>query len=69
MDNDTVFTHLTRALDSLVLAANCISNDETRFIADGNAEHLKRAQDCLEEIYTARDKINCVVDEQKRVAQ
>ena len=69
MHKETAYEYLGVASNAIVQAINCLTRDEERYIKEHKESARIMTRTCLDRLYSTRDEILIVMEEQKRVAQ
>lgn len=69
MHKETAYEHLCVASNAIVQAINCLTRDEERYKKEGKFEACISTRTCLDRLYSTRDEILIVVEEQKKRMQ
>ena len=69
MHKETAYEYLGVASNAIVQAINCLTRDEERYKKEGKFEARVTARTCLDRLYSTREEILIVMEEQKKGMQ
>ena len=69
MHKETAYEHLGVASNAIVQAINCLTRDEERYIKERKESARITTRTCLDRLYSTREEILIVMEEQKKGMQ